>query len=106
MNRLIKHFSVVYSTESPYIASAIDKVPSMEITEELDDEPQFTELGAVFARLSSNKASGRYVIPAIVIKVGSQAFLSPLYCLLLKCWRERSRRQEMRDSNIITLHLY
>ena len=30
--------------------------------------------------------------------------LSPLYSLLLKCWRECTVPQEMRDSNIITLY--
>ena len=49
MNRWIEHFSDLYDTERPY--TAIDKVPSMEIMEELDDEPQFTEMEAVVARL-------------------------------------------------------
>ena len=55
MNRWIEHFSDLYSMERPYTAPAIDKVPSMEIMEELDDEPQFTEMEAVVARLSDNK---------------------------------------------------
>ena len=40
MNRWIEHFSDLYSTERPYTALVIDKVPSMEIMEEFDDEPQ------------------------------------------------------------------
>ena len=103
MNRWIEHFSDCYDTERPYTASEIDKVPSMEIMEELDDEPQFTEMKALIARLSNNKASGIDAIPADLIKAGRQVLLSPLYSLLLKCWRERTVPLEMRDSNIITL---
>ena len=104
MNRWIEHFSDCYDTERPYTASAIDKVPSMEIMEELDDEPQFTEMKALIDRLSNNKASGIDAIPADLIKAGRQVLLSPLYSLLLKCWRERTVPLEMRDSNTITLY--
>ena len=104
MNRWIEHFSDFYGTERPYTASAIDKVPSMEIMEELDDEPQFTEMKALIARLSNNKASSIDAIPADLIKAGRQVLLSPLYSLLLKCWRKRTVPLEMRDSNIITLY--
>ena len=72
--------------ERPYAVSAIDKVPSMEIMEELDDEPQLTEMEAIVARLSNNKASGRDAIPADLVKAGRQVLLSPLYSLLVKCW--------------------
>ena len=104
MNRWIEHFSDFYGTERPYTASAIDKVPSMEIMEELDDEPQFTEMKALIARLSNNKASGIDAIPADLIKTGIEVLLSPIYSLLLKCWRERTVPLEMRDSNTITLY--
>ena len=89
MNRCIEHYSYLYGTKSPYTAPAIDKVPSMEIMEELDDEPQFTEMEAVVARLSNNKASSRDAIPADLIKAGRHILLSPLYNLL-KRWRERT----------------
>ena len=82
MNRWIEHFSDLYGTERPYTASAIDKVPSVEIMEELADEPQFTEMEVVVARLSNNKASGRDTIPADLIKAGRQVLSSPLYSLL------------------------
>ena len=76
----------------------------MEMMEELDDEPQFTEMKTLIARLSNSKASGRDAIPADLIKAGRQVLLSPLYSLLLKCWRERIVPQEIRDSNRITLY--
>ena len=77
----------------------------MEITEELDDEPQFTEMEAVFVRLSNNKASGRDAIPADLIKAGRQIIIViTTLRLILKCWRERTVPQEMRVSNIITLY--
>ena len=104
MNRWIEHFSYLHGTERPYTAPTVDKVSSAEIMEELNDEPQFTEMEAVVARLSNNKASGRYAIPADLIKTGRQVLLSPLYSLLLKCWRERTVPHEMRDSNAITLY--
>ena len=85
MNRWIEHFSNLYGTKRPYIAPAIDKVSSMEIMEELNDEPQFKEIEAVIARLSNDKASGKDAIPADLIKAGRQVLLSPLYSLLLKC---------------------
>ncbi|KAI0222521.1 hypothetical protein LSAT2_026224 [Lamellibrachia satsuma] len=72
------------STERHCTAPVIDKVSSMEIMEELDNEPKFTEMEAVVARLSNNKASGRDAIPADLIKAGRQVLLSPLYSLLLK----------------------
>ena len=68
MNRWIEHLSDLYGTKRPYSAPAIHKVPSMEIMEELDGEPQFTEMEAVVARLSNNKASDRDAIPADLIK--------------------------------------
>ena len=58
LNSIKLHFSDLYGTERPYTALAIDKVPPMEIIEELDGEPQLTEMEAVVARLSNNKASG------------------------------------------------
>ena len=92
MNRWIQHFSDLYGTERPYTAPAIDKAPSMEIMEvELDDEPHFTEMEAVVARLSNNNASDRDAIPTDLIKPGRQVLLSPLYSLLLKCWREHTQ---------------
>ena len=78
MNQWIKHFYDLYGTERPYTAPAVDKVESMEIMEELEDEPQFTEMEAVVARLSNNKASGTDVILADLIKAGRQVLLSPL----------------------------
>ena len=104
MNRWIEHLSDLYGTERPNSAPTIDKVSSVEIMEELDDEQEFTEMEAVGARLSYNKASGRDAFPAYLIKAGRQVLLSPLYSLLLKCCRESTVPREMRASNIITLY--
>ena len=86
MNRWVEHVSDLHGTERHCTAPVIDKVSSMEIMEELDNEPKFTEMEAVVARLSNNKASGRDAIPADLIKAGRQVLLSPLYSLLLKWW--------------------
>ena len=98
MNRWIEQFSDLYGTERPYTAPVIDKVPFMEIMEEIDDEPEFTEMEAVVARLSNNKALGRDTISTDLIKAGRQVLLSPLYSLFLKCWRESKVPQEIRPS--------
>ena len=79
MNRWIENFFDFYGTERPCTATVINKVSSVEIMEELDDEPEFIEMEAVVARLSNNKTSGRDAILVDLTKVGRQVLLSPLY---------------------------
>ena len=104
MDRWVEHYLELYSEETEVAQTAIDDLPRLPTMHELDAEPTIEELGKALDLLSSGKAPGNDGIPAEVLKCSKASLLPILHGLLIKCWREGSVPQDMRDANIHTLY--
>ena len=71
---------------------------------ELDAEPTLEDLGAALACMSSGKAPGNDGIPPDLLKQCKKDLLPLLHDVLIKCWKEGSVPQDMKDCNIVTLY--
>ena len=104
MDRWVEHCLELYSEETEVAQTAIDDLPRLPTMHELDAEPTIEELGKALDLLSSGKAPGNDGIPAEVLKCSKASLLPILHGLLIKCWRQGSVPQDMRDANIHTLY--
>ena len=104
MERLVEHYSNLYSRENTVTPSALGAIKCMPIMEELNAEPTVDELSKVIDCLAAGKAPGSDNIPPDLIKHCKTTLLHPLQKVLCQCWREGAVLQDMRDAKIITLY--
>ena len=104
MERWVEHFSLLYSKQNVVCDSALDAIQSLPVMHELDTEPTLQELDTALTSMSSGKAPGSDGIPPDLLKHCKKELLPLLHDVLIKCWREGSVPQDMKDCNIITLY--
>ena len=104
LNRLVEHYSDLYSKDTTVSHKAIEEIPQMPVMSELDRDPTISDLEKAIDALNCGKAPGQDSIPPDVIKACRETLTQPLMELLLQCWREGQVPQDMRDAKIITLY--
>ena len=63
MEKLVEHFSILYSKPNMVCNSALDAVESLAVMYELDAEPTLQDLDAALAIMTYGKATGSDGIP-------------------------------------------
>ncbi|XP_052673517.1 uncharacterized protein LOC128155711 [Crassostrea angulata] len=104
MERWVKHYTDLYSTQNTVTVSALDAIECLPTMDELDVEPTLEELSKAIDNLASGKAPGNDGIPPDLLKQCKSSLLSPLHKVLCECWEDGSVPQDMRDAKIITLY--
>ena len=104
LNRLVEHYSDLYSRETTVSHKAIEEIPQMPVMSELDSDPTISDLKKAIDALNCGKAPGQDSIPPDLIKACRDTLTQPLMNLLLQCWREGQVPQDMRDAKVITLY--
>ena len=94
----------LYSEETEVAQTKIEDLPRLPSMHKLDAEPTIDELSKALDLLSSEKAPGNNGTLAEVLKCSKTSLLPILHGLLIKCWRDGSVPQDMRDANIHTLY--
>ena len=83
---------------------AIEDIPQLPMTEELDMEPNRAEVTKAIKELSIGKAPGQDRIPLEVYKCGGSHMVTGLTKLFSAFWRKCQVPQDLKDASII--HLY
>ena len=104
LNRLVEHYSDLYSRETTVSHKAIEEIPQMPVMSELDSDPTISDLKKAIDALNCGKAPGQDSIPPDLIKACRDTLTQPLMDLLLQCWKEGQVPQDMRDAKVITLY--
>ena len=86
LQRWVEHYLELYSTQNIVSDTALNALPGLPITEELDNKPTLEELSIAIEALACGKALGKDGIPLKVLKNGKQTILQPLHELLCLCW--------------------
>ena len=103
LERLVEHYSDLYSRENIVSPSALDAMECLPTMEELDTEPTVEELSKAIDGLASGKAPGSDGILLDLIKHCKTALLHSLHVVLCQCWQEGAVPQDARDARTITL---
>ena len=104
MSRWIQHYSDLYSVDRHIAEDALENVPQLETLNELDSLPTENELSAAIHSLRKGKAPGEDGIPPDLLISLKDCLFPHLYDLLLKCWKEGSFPNDMRNAKIVTLY--
>ena len=100
MERLVEHYSDLYSRQNVVTSAALDAIECLPTMEELNTEPTVEELSTAIDSL----ALGSDGIPPDLVKHCKTTLLLPLHEVLCQCWQEGVVLQDMRDAKIITLY--
>ena len=100
MERLVEHYSDLYSRQNVVTSAALDAIECLPTMEELNTEPTVEELSKAIDSL----ALGSDGIPPDLVKHCKTTLLLPLHEVLCQCWQEGVVLQDMRDAKIITLY--
>ncbi|BHF70932.1 hypothetical protein SprV_0401398500 [Sparganum proliferum] len=102
--RWAKHFRGVLNRPSAISDAAIDCLPQVETSMELDLPPSLQETIRALQQFSSGKASGSDASPAEVYKHGVPQLIDYLTALFQEMWCQREVLQDFKDATIV--HLY
>ena len=83
--------------------AALDEIPDISPTADLDNVPSFDELTAAFASTRENKAPGSCGIPAKVWKRGGKRLQEKLHELIVDIWRKEQMPQNWNDAIIVPI---
>jgi len=75
LERCEEHFNSVLNRPASINNEAINRLPQVEISHELDNIPSMQEVSKAIKQISSGKAPGSDVIPAEVYKAGKPIML-------------------------------
>ena len=98
MERLVEHYSELYSRVNVVSDEALMAMESLSIMDELDSEPTLEEINQALDQLSSGKATGKDGISVEVIKCAKETLLMELHERLCQCWRKGEVPQDMGDA--------
>ncbi|BHF62397.1 hypothetical protein SprV_0200537900 [Sparganum proliferum] len=104
LQRWAEHFRGVLNRPSAISDAAIDRLPQVETTAELDLPPSLQETIRAVQQLSSGKAPGSDAIPAEVYKHGGPQLMDHLTALFQEMWRQGEVPHDFKDATIV--HLY
>nr|VZH91157.1 unnamed protein product [Spirometra erinaceieuropaei] len=104
LQRWAEHFRGVLNRPSVISDAAIERLPQVETSVDLDLPPSLQETIRAVQQLSSGKAPGSDAIPAEVYKHGGPQLIDRLTALFQETWRQGEVPQDFKDATIV--HLY
>nr|VZH97729.1 unnamed protein product [Spirometra erinaceieuropaei] len=104
LQRWTEHFRGVLNRPSVISDAAIERLPQVETSVDLDLPPSLHETIRAVQQLSSGKAPGSDAIPAEVYKHGGPQLMDHLPALFQEMWRQGEVPQDFKDATIV--HLY
>ena len=104
MSRWVEHYLELYSVDTNVAPAVFGSLPRLPARCELDIEPSLAELRTAIDALHCGTSPGADGIPVELLKSCGAALLPQLHSLLLRCWRENTVPQGMRDATIVTLY--
>nr|VZH97057.1 unnamed protein product [Spirometra erinaceieuropaei] len=104
LQRWAEHFRGVLNRPSVISDAAIERLPQVETSVDLDLPPSLQETIRAVQQLFSGKAPGSDAIPAEVYKHGGHQLMDHLTALFQEMWRQGEVPQDFKDATIV--HLY
>ncbi|VDM01617.1 unnamed protein product [Schistocephalus solidus] len=104
LKRWAEHFRSVLNCSSAISDATIDRVPQVDMKNDLDLPPSLPETIRAMQQISSGKALGSDVIPPEVYKHSRPRLMAELTTLLKEMWRQGQVPQDLKDATIV--HLY
>nr|VZI18234.1 unnamed protein product [Spirometra erinaceieuropaei] len=104
LQRWAEHFRGVLNRPSAISDAAIDRLPHVETSADLDLPPSLQEIIRTVQRLCSGKAPGSDAIPAEVYKHGGSQLMDHRTALFQEMWCQGEVPQDFKDSTIVHLH--
>nr|VZI41645.1 unnamed protein product [Spirometra erinaceieuropaei] len=99
-----EHFRGVLNRPSVISDAAIERLPQVETSVDLDLPPSLLDTIRAVQQLSSGKAPGADAIPVEVYKHGGPQLMNRLTALFQEMWRQGEVPQDFKDATIV--HLY
>ncbi|VDL85980.1 unnamed protein product [Schistocephalus solidus] len=103
LKRWAEHFRSVLTCSSAITDGAIDRLPQVDMNNDLDVPPSLPETIRAVQQISSGKAPGSDAIPPEVYKHGGPRLMAEL-TTLFQMWRQGQVPQDFKDATIV--HLY
>ena len=104
LKRWAEHFDSVLNRESAINDAAINRLPQIDVNENLELLPTEDEVHRAVNQLSNGKAPGPDAIPAEVYKKGGPAIITRLTELFQSMWEHGVVPQQLKDANVV--HIY
>ena len=104
LSRWAEQFEAVLNRPSRINEQAIERLPQIDVNEDLDAYPALPEVQKAIHQLSNGKAPGTDGLPAEVYKHAGPNIHAKLLELFLNVWRQEKVPQSFKDASVI--HLY